>query len=136
MKIYNLGSLNIDYVYNVDHFVTAGETLSSKNMKIFPGGKGLFPLGKPQIKSLNKGAIIGDNGEMLLNVLSEAGVDVSRIQNKNGSCGHTIIQVDKKGQNCILQGCSAQEKSNENRKNQTADFVGVGVSTTRAEFNI
>ena len=27
MKIYNLGSLNIDYVYSVEHFVTAGETL-------------------------------------------------------------------------------------------------------------
>jgi len=104
MKIYNLGSLNIDYVYNVDHFVTAGETLSSKNMKIFPGGKGLnqsVAFARAGAKVIH-GAIIGDNGEMLLNVLSEAGVDVSRIQNKNGSCGHTIIQVDKKGQNCIL----------------------------------
>ena len=27
MKIYNFGSLNIDYVYSVEHFVTAGETL-------------------------------------------------------------------------------------------------------------
>lgn len=26
MKIYNLGSLNIDYVYSVEHFVSAGET--------------------------------------------------------------------------------------------------------------
>ena len=41
MKIYCLGSLNIDYVYSVDHFVRAGETLSSGNMAIFPGGKGL-----------------------------------------------------------------------------------------------
>ena len=41
MKIYNLGSLNIDYVYAVDHFVTAGETLASEKMTVFPGGKGL-----------------------------------------------------------------------------------------------
>ncbi len=41
MKIYNLGSLNIDYVYSVEHFVSAGETLSSDVMEIFPGGKGL-----------------------------------------------------------------------------------------------
>ena len=41
MRIYNLGSLNIDYVYDVDHFVSAGETLSSDKMQIFPGGKGL-----------------------------------------------------------------------------------------------
>lgn len=41
MKIYNLGSLNIDYVYRVAHFVRAGETLSSADMEVFPGGKGL-----------------------------------------------------------------------------------------------
>ena len=41
MKIYNLGSLNIDYVYSVEHFVTAGETLPSDVMWVFPGGKGL-----------------------------------------------------------------------------------------------
>ena len=41
MKIYNLGSLNIDYVYSVEHFVCAGETLASKDMNIFAGGKGL-----------------------------------------------------------------------------------------------
>ena len=41
MKIYNLGSLNIDYVYSVEHFVTAGETLPSNVMEVFPGGKGL-----------------------------------------------------------------------------------------------
>ena len=41
MKIYNLGSLNIDYVYSVEHFVSAGETLPSDVMEVFPGGKGL-----------------------------------------------------------------------------------------------
>ncbi len=104
MKIYNLGSLNIDYVYSVEHFVAAGETLSSKNMQIFPGGKGLnqsVALARAGAKVIH-GAMIGDNSEMLLNVLSEAGVDTSRIEKKNGSCGHTIIQVDKHGQNCIL----------------------------------
>lgn len=41
MNIYNLGSMNIDYVYQVDHFLQPGETLSSEAMQIFPGGKGL-----------------------------------------------------------------------------------------------
>lgn len=41
MKIYNLGSLNIDYVYGVEHFVQPGETISSLNLEIFSGGKGL-----------------------------------------------------------------------------------------------
>ena len=37
--IYNLGSLNIDYVYAVEHFVQAGETLASEKLQVFPGGK-------------------------------------------------------------------------------------------------
>lgn len=104
MKIYNIGSLNIDYVYGVDHFVAAGETLSADNMTIFPGGKGLnqsVALAKAGVKVVH-GAVVGDNGEFLIHTLRSAGVDVSRIKKVGGSCGHAIIQVDKKGENCIL----------------------------------
>lgn len=41
MKILNFGSLNIDHVYKVPHFVKKGETLSSEDLKQYPGGKGL-----------------------------------------------------------------------------------------------
>ena len=41
MKVLNLGSLNLDYVYSVDHMVLPGETLSSYGMETFCGGKGL-----------------------------------------------------------------------------------------------
>lgn len=104
MKIYNLGSMNIDYVYQVDHFVSAGETLSSENMAIFPGGKGLnqsVALAKAGACVIH-GAIVGEGGELLLDALGQAGADVSRIEKRSGSSGHTIIQVDKTGQNCIL----------------------------------
>ena len=36
-----MGSLNIDYVYRVPHFVQPGETISSYGREIFAGGKGL-----------------------------------------------------------------------------------------------
>ena len=104
MKIYNLGSLNIDYVYTVEHFVSAGETLSSEKMKVFPGGKGLnqsVALSKAGAKVIH-GAVVGDGGEMLLHTLAEAGVNIERIKKVNGSCGHAIIQVKPDGQNCIL----------------------------------
>lgn len=104
MKIYNLGSLNVDYVYAVEHFVTAGETLSSDKMTVFPGGKGLnqsVALSRAGAKVIH-GAIIGDGGELLMAALTHAGVDTGRIEKKSGSCGHTIIQVDRSGQNCIL----------------------------------
>ncbi len=104
MKIYSLGSLNIDYVYEVEHFVSAGETLSSEGMSIFPGGKGLnqsIALARAGAKVVH-GAKLGDNGDFLLDTLRESGVDVSRIERISGSCGHAIIQVDSVGQNCIL----------------------------------
>lgn len=41
MKILNFGSLNIDYVYHMDHFVCPGETLRAKSLENFSGGKGL-----------------------------------------------------------------------------------------------
>jgi len=40
MPILNLGSANIDHVYEVEHFVRPGETLSSSGYEIFAGGKG------------------------------------------------------------------------------------------------
>ncbi len=43
MKIYNLGSLNIDYVYDVPHFVAPGETLSSTDRHVFPGASSSIP---------------------------------------------------------------------------------------------
>ncbi len=104
MKIYNLGSLNIDYVYEMEHFVTAGETLSSKKLSVFPGGKGLnqsVALAKAGANVIH-GAIVGDNSQLLTNTMSDAGVDISRIVKSKGSCGHAIIQVDRSGQNCIL----------------------------------
>ena len=41
MKILNFGSINIDYVYEVENFVKSGETIPSKNFQTFLGGKGL-----------------------------------------------------------------------------------------------
>lgn len=104
MKIYNLGSLNIDYVYSVDHFVRAGETLSSAAMQTFPGGKGLnqsIALARAGAQVIHGGAAGGD-GAFLLGIMRESGVDVSRIKRTDTPTGHAIIQVDKAGQNCIL----------------------------------
>lgn len=104
MKVYNLGSLNIDYVYTVPHFVAAKETLSSTCLQLFPGGKGLnqsVALAKADVSVIH-GAVIGDGGQFLLDTLVQAGGDTSRIVQVSEACGHAIIQVDHTGQNCIL----------------------------------
>lgn len=104
MKVYNLGSLNIDYVYNVDHFVRPGETLSSDKLEIFPGGKGLnqsIALARAGAKVIH-GAVVGKDGEFLVNALADSGVNTDNIRITNKPTGHAIIQVNKSGQNCIL----------------------------------
>ena len=40
-RILNFGSMNIDYVYQVSHFVKPGETVSSDSLLTNCGGKGL-----------------------------------------------------------------------------------------------
>ena len=103
MKIYNLGSLNIDYVYRVPRFVQAGETLASSNMEVFPGGKGLnqsIALARAGAEVVH-GGIIGRDGAFLETLLTQNGV-VSRIETRELPTGHAIIQVDNDGHNCIL----------------------------------
>ena len=104
MKIYNLGSLNIDYVYSVEHIVNPKETIASNNLKKFTGGKGLNQSSALSRAGCNviHGGIIGNDGAFLKEVLIKDNVDTSHIIMLDKSTGHAIIQVDKNGQNSIL----------------------------------
>lgn len=105
MKILNFGALNIDYIYSVDHFVRGGETLSSEDMKIFSGGKGLnqsIALSKSGAQVWHAGAIGTGDGEFLVEELKAAGVHTRYIRVLEGKSGHAIIQKASDGGNCIL----------------------------------
>ncbi len=105
MKILNFGSLNIDYVYSVEHFVRAGETISSASRNLFCGGKGLnqsVAFAKAGAETYHAGSI-GEEGVMLTDMLISAGVNTKFVKVRNDiSCGHAIIQVNEHGENCIL----------------------------------
>ena len=105
MKILNFGSLNIDYVYKVDHIVQRGETQHSISRSVFSGGKGLnqsVALAKAGLQVYHAGCI-GAGGEFLLDVLHESGVDTSLVKVlQDTPSGHTVIQNSKDGDNCIL----------------------------------
>lgn len=104
MKILNFGSLNVDYVYQVDHMVQAGETLSSGGMQVFLGGKGFnqsVALAKSGIEVYHAG-FIGEDGRGFIQACAEYGIHTDYIQEIPGKSGHTIIQVDRNAQNCIL----------------------------------
>jgi ribokinase len=105
MKVLNYGSLNIDYVYEVEHFTRAGETQSSTSLKLYGGGKGLnqsIALAKSGAKVYHAGAVGEKDSAMLLKQLEDVGVDVNLIVKKEGSSGHAIIQKIRSGQNSIL----------------------------------
>ena len=104
MKILNFGSCNIDFVYTLDHIVGAGETETIEKMNIFPGGKGLnqsIALARAGASVYHAGCV-GEDGEMLLSLLRENGIDVSGIKRVDGKNGHAIIQVSREGENCIF----------------------------------
>lgn len=104
MKILNFGSCNIDYVYSLDHIVVVGETETTHDLKLFPGGKGLnqsIALARAGAKVYHAGCV-GSDGEMLTDILIESGVDVSFIKRVPEKNGHAIIQVSSNGENCIF----------------------------------
>ena len=104
MKVLNFGSLNIDYVYSVDHIIEPGETENSGNVMENCGGKGLnqsIALSKAGVNVYHAG-LVGEEGQLLIDKCVENGVDISYIKKIPGRTGHTIIQVDKNGQNSII----------------------------------
>ena len=104
MKILNIGSMNIDLVYSVEHFVAAGETVASSKLERFSGGKGLnqsVALGRAGAQVYHAGKI-GQDGLFLKQLLEQANVDTQHICVTDGATGTAVIQVQPDGQNCIL----------------------------------
>ncbi len=104
MRVLNFGSLNIDYVYRVDHIVQSGETLPAGELKLYCGGKGLnqsIAMARAGVEVYHAGCV-GEDGQKLIDICREAGVKTQYIRRVPGPSGHTIIQVDKEGNNAIM----------------------------------
>lgn len=104
VKILNFGSLNLDFVYRVDHIVAPGETIDAADVQTNCGGKGLnqsIALARAEADVAHAGAV-GEDGGVLVDLCREAGVDMSRTRVLPERTGHAIIQVDKAGQNSIV----------------------------------
>lgn len=105
MKILNFGSLNIDNTYTLEHFVQPGETITSKELRRFCGGKGLnqsIALAMAGCE-VNHFGCVGIDGDVLINILQNNNVNTeSIIKLDNIQSGHAIIQVDRYGQNSII----------------------------------
>ena len=125
MRILNFGSLNIDRVYKVDHFVRPGETIASLGYQCFPGGKGLnqsIAVARAGHPVYHAGTI-GADGAFLEQVLRDGGVDTHYLRKTEGITGHALIQVSGTGENCIIlfPGCN-EENDRDYMDRVLADF--------------
>lgn len=128
MRVFNYGSLNLDYVYRVSHMVRGGETLAAAGMEIYLGGKGLnqsVALARAGVPVCHAGCV-GEDGHVLTQYLDSQGVDTSLIRTINGKSGHTIIQVDDRAQNAILVYGGANHKQTREQIRQTLDTSNSG----------
>lgn len=104
-KILVIGSLNVDLVSRVEQLPLAGQTISSKDFNVIPGGKGA----NQAVGAAKLGAdvtMIGkvgndENGILLLDSLQQAGVNTEHIQ-KGDTTGMAFITVDQAGENHIV----------------------------------
>lgn len=138
MKILNFGSLNIDRVYRIPHFVRAGETIASLGYQCFPGGKGLnqsIAAAKAGQRVYHAGCI-GADGGFLLDTLREGGVDTRYVRNTGGITGHALIQVDDAGENCIILYPGSNFENGEAYVDEVlSDFEGPDILLLQNEIN-
>ena len=127
-RILDFGSLNIDYTYDVDHIAAPGETLAARGRSIYPGGKGL----NQAVALARAGAevwlagLVGPEGDVLLDVCRESGVNTQLVGRAEVPSGHTVIQVDGEGQNAILLYGGANQMVDEAFADDVLSRFGAG----------
>ena len=128
MRVLNFGSLNLDYVYQVSHFVQPGETLSAVSQTVNAGGKGLnqsIALVKAGAEVCHAGCI-GAGGELLRSILKENGVNTEYLREVSALQGNAVIQVNPEGQNCILLFGGSNQCITEEQIAKTMDAFSPG----------
>lgn len=104
MAIWNLGSINADFVYSVPHVPAPGETLASTKRQMFLGGKGT----NMSVAAARAGArvnhigAVGEDGRWAVERLLEYGVDTRNITVIGTETAQAIIMVDPHGENSIV----------------------------------
>ena len=139
MKVLNIGSLNIDYVYAVDHIILPGETEDTGSRNVFLGGKGInqsCALAKAGVEVWH-GGLIGEEGKLFLDACDEYGVNRSFIRTVDGPNGHTVIQIDKNAQNSILLFGGANQRFTREFIDEILDsFTGGDILLLQNEVNL
>lgn len=105
-KILVIGSLNIDFSFDVEKIPEPGETVNATNLKISNGGKGAnqaYTIGKLGGKVSMLGMVGNDEyGKNIKNSLKKVNVNVKKIiLNNKEQTGKAFINVSHDGENAI-----------------------------------
>lgn len=128
MRILNYGSLNLDFDYYLEHIVMPGETISSQQLEICPGGKGLnqsIALARAGAEVWHAGMIGGD-GQMLKALCEENGVNTQFLRTIGERTGNAIIQISAEGQNSIILYGGANQMNSREFVDEVLEEFGKG----------
>lgn len=104
MAVINFGSINIDHVYQVEHFVQPGETLASNDYQMLLGGKGAnqsIALAKAGSDVQHVGKV-NEHDAPFKQTMIKSGIDCKFVVCTESPTGHAIIQVTPSGENAIV----------------------------------
>ena len=102
--IYNLGSINADYFYDLPHLPGPGETLAASAMSVGLGGKGA----NQSVAAALAGAevchigAVGPDGAWAVDRMAGYGVDTTFVRQVEVATAHAIVMVDTWGENQIV----------------------------------
>ncbi|MDB6177092.1 ribokinase [Paracoccus sp. Z330] len=105
MAIWNLGSINIDHVYRLNHLPRPGETLAATTYSVGLGGKGAnqsIAAARAGAATLHLGGMSGADN-WVVDRLTSYGVQTHLLQrHADQVTGHAIILLDSTGENSIV----------------------------------
>lgn len=103
-RIITLGSLNLDFTYQLPKPLEIGETLSSLSYRCGAGGKGA----NQSIAAARAGAEvyhagrIGSDGDLLRRTLADSGVKLDFLEEVETPTGHAVVLINDSGDNSIV----------------------------------
>ncbi|WP_417528062.1 ribokinase [Marinomonas shanghaiensis] len=128
MTIYNFGSINLDHLYQLDHFVRPGETMASNSYQCLLGGKGAnqsVALAKAGADVKHVGAI-HHSDQSIIDQLESLGVNTDLIRRIDVPTGHAIIQLTKEAENSIILYQGANHALTEEQVDQVLSSANEG----------
>ena len=140
MSVCVLGGVNLDHVARVAVLPRAGETVASRSLSQFPGGKGANQaVAAARLGAATRllGAVGQDGaGDIMLDFLGGAGVDVAGVRRETDApTGQAFITVDDAARNMIVVAAGANALYGADAAN-AANLGGAGVILSQFEATL